>query len=64
MQPPYDRSQRPEGVTVSAEQHENGEDAATTTLRVRNELRHAILDGSIAPGTRLRAAAVAERFNG
>lgn len=48
---------------MSADEHENHEDAGTTTLRVRNELRHAILDGSIAPGTRLRAAAVADRFN-
>lgn len=34
----------------------------TTTRRVLASLREAILDGDIAPGTRLRAAAIAERF--
>lgn len=47
---------------MSADEVETDDVAGTTTLRVRNQLRHAILDGSIAPGTRLRAAAVAERF--
>lgn len=38
-------------------------DARTTALRVRGELRQAILDGTLAPGERLRAEAVAERFD-
>lgn len=43
-------------VTSSAE-------APTTALRVQGELRHAILDGTLAPGQRLRAEAIAERFD-
>ena len=36
--------------------------AATTTLRVRDELRTAILEGVLEPGERLRAESLAERF--
>jgi DNA-binding GntR family transcriptional regulator len=36
--------------------------AATSAIRVRDELRAAILDGSLGPGERLRAEALAERF--
>ena len=34
----------------------------TSTSRVGDELRHAILEGVLAPGERLRAGALAERF--
>ncbi|TQJ29914.1 GntR family transcriptional regulator [Microbacterium sp. SLBN-146] len=46
-----------------AEHREEGAEGGTTTLRVRDQLRTAILDGRIGPGTRLRAAAVAEMFD-
>jgi DNA-binding GntR family transcriptional regulator len=36
--------------------------APTNALRVHDELRHAILDGALGPGERLRAEALAERF--
>ena len=36
--------------------------SATSTVRVHAELRQAILDGALAPGERLRAEALAERF--
>ena len=36
--------------------------SATSTVRVHAELRQAILDGVLAPGERLRAEALAERF--
>src|ERR1700710_2326462 len=35
----------------------------TNTLRLRNQLREAILSGRIAPGSRLRTAAVSEMFD-
>jgi DNA-binding GntR family transcriptional regulator len=37
-------------------------EAPTSAIRVHDELRHAILDGQLAPGERLRAEALAERF--
>jgi DNA-binding GntR family transcriptional regulator len=39
-----------------------GESPTTSTARVVAELRHAILEGVLAPGERLRAEALAERF--
>jgi DNA-binding GntR family transcriptional regulator len=36
--------------------------AETSTLRVRDQLQHAILDGVLKPGERLRAEALAQRF--
>jgi DNA-binding GntR family transcriptional regulator len=36
--------------------------APTSTMRVHDDLRAAILDGDLAPGQRLRAEALAERF--
>jgi DNA-binding GntR family transcriptional regulator len=41
---------------------DDGGSATTTTARVTAELRHAILEGVLAPGERLRAEALAERF--
>jgi DNA-binding GntR family transcriptional regulator len=38
-------------------------EAMTSTIRVRDELREAILDGSLAPGARLRAEAIASRLS-
>lgn len=35
---------------------------ATSTIRVRDQLQHAILEGSLEPGARLRAEALAQRF--
>ena len=35
---------------------------ATSTIRVRDQLQHAILEGSLEPGERLRAEALAQRF--
>jgi DNA-binding GntR family transcriptional regulator len=37
-------------------------EAPTSTIRVHDELRHAILDGLLGPGERLRAEALAERY--
>src|SRR3954451_24027232 len=34
----------------------------TSTVRVRDELQHAILEGVLQPGERLRAEALAQRF--
>ncbi|WJL96775.1 GntR family transcriptional regulator [Microbacterium sp. ET2] len=48
---------------MAIETRADAADPGTTTLRVRDELRGAILDGRIAPGARLRAAAVAEMFD-
>jgi DNA-binding GntR family transcriptional regulator len=36
--------------------------AETSTVRVRDELQHAILEGVLKPGERLRAEALAQRF--
>src|SRR3954465_10850290 len=36
--------------------------AATSTGRVREQLQHAILEGVLKPGERLRAEALAQRF--
>ena len=38
------------------------QDAATSTVRVRDQLQHAILEGVLKPGERLRAEALAQRF--
>lgn len=45
------------------DQLDDAAEGGTTTLRVRDQLRTAILEGSIEPGTRLRAAAVADMFD-
>src|SRR4051812_50109365 len=36
--------------------------AATSTGRVRDQLQHAILEGALKPGERLRAEALAQRY--